>query len=68
MQRMNKQVEMEEKPQHRRLQGREVTIRIPAATWERVMTLANQEGLSFDEMAKDMFLIGYDQIKRSYGE
>ena len=58
---------MAEKPQpHTR--GREVTIRIPAATWERVMTLANRKGVSFDEMSKDMFLIGFGQIKRSYGE
>ena len=48
--------------------GREVTIRIPKATWERVMTLANHKGVSFDEMAKDMFLIGYGQIRRSYSD
>ena len=54
--------------QQQNMAGREITIRIPKATWERVMTLANIKGVSFDEMAKDMFLIGYGQIRRSYSD
>ena len=53
---------------HPYVRGRDVTIRVPKATWERVMALANRKGVSFDEMAKDMFLIGFGQIRRSYSD
>ena len=54
--------------QYPHTRGREITIRIPKATWERVMTIANEKGILFDEAAKEMFLRGFEQVRREVHE
>ena len=53
---------------HPFVRGREITIRIPKATFERVMTISIRKGVTFDEAAKEMFLRGYDLVRREMRE